>query len=277
MRNSIQGTFHFHSTYSHDGRSTLQEVASTLRDRGFSFCVMTDHFEDFDAPKFERYVQEAKAVSRSSGFLLIPGVEVDLSGLHTIVFPVQEYAEIMRFASGQGDDEPYMFKVLAHPSKYPIDMVTRHLGKYAIDGVELWNQQADGSHLPPTGFLKSLQNQPGRHQYRYFFGCDLHKVNLTVANIISLSTPRELSVEAVTSALIDGDFVTRNLPTGIAYRNGAERTEFDTWLQTLLRGSYYQGKLLRSVRNGLKSLYRILPRDVQHSLNDVKNFVRNKV
>jgi len=48
MRDSIDGAFHFHSTYSHDGKNTLSEIASTLSEAGLSFCVMTEHFEDLD-------------------------------------------------------------------------------------------------------------------------------------------------------------------------------------------------------------------------------------
>ena len=151
----IQGTFHFHSTYSHDGKNTLSETVSSLNALGFSFCVMTEHFEDFDAPKLERYVREAHELTDRTGFLVIPGVEVDLSGLHTIVFPVTEYAEIARFAQGQDTDFP-LFKILAHPSKYSFEKVARHVEKYHINGVELWNQQADGRYTPPLAFLALL-------------------------------------------------------------------------------------------------------------------------
>ena len=48
MQETIQGTFHFHSTYSHDGRSTLSEIASALRTAGMAFCVLTDHFDPCD-------------------------------------------------------------------------------------------------------------------------------------------------------------------------------------------------------------------------------------
>ncbi|MGA2422636.1 MAG: PHP domain-containing protein [Terriglobales bacterium] len=277
MPDFIQGTFHFHSTYSHDGRSTLPEIASSLSARGLSFCVMTEHFEDFDALKFDRYVQELKDVSASSGFLFIPGIEVHLSGLDTIIFPVRKYEEIARFEAEGKDSQPPMFKVLAHPSKYRFQDVMRHLTKYQLNGIELWNQQADGSYIPPIDFLELLKSQAQRNHFRYFFGCDLHSANLTVANVLSVPSPNERTAEAIAKALIEGDFVSRNCPTGIEYRNGSGKTDFDAWLQTLRRKSYSRGKILRSVRHFLRSLYRMLPRDTQHSLNDFKNFVRNKV
>jgi hypothetical protein len=240
---------------------------------------MTEHFEDFDAAKLERYIRELKDVSASSGFVFIPGIEVHLSGLDTILFPVRKFEEIARFAEAGVNPDPPMFKVLAHPSKYRFEDVVRHLAQYRIEGVELWNQQADGSHIPPINFFASLKTQSGRKEYRYFFGCDLHRANLTVANVLSIPAPKERTAEAIAQALREGDFVSRNQPTGIEYRNGkgADRTDFDVWLPAVQKKSYYRGKLLRTLRRSLRSFYRMLPRNTQHSLNDFKNFVRNKV
>ena len=57
---------------------------------------MTEHFEDFDAATLDRYLRSAG--DDTTGFVVIPGIEVHLSGLDTIVFPVrtsnsQEWAE----------------------------------------------------------------------------------------------------------------------------------------------------------------------------------------
>jgi PHP domain len=273
----IGGTFHFHSTYSHDGRNTLSEIAESLRERGFSFCLMTEHFEDFDSAKFERYLQEVKTVSANTGFLLIPGMEVDLSGLHTIVFPVAHYAEITKWASDPQHTGNQFFKVLAHPSKYSFEKVVKHVEAYRINGIELWNQQADGRFIPPIAFLHELTEQPWRHQPRYFFGCDLHSSKLAISNIILIAAATQRTPEAIINALTEGDFLCRNAETGIEYCNGSGRTNFDTWLTSLVNKSYVRGKLLGTVRAVLKPMYRMLPRPMRRSLNDVKNFVRNKV
>lgn len=277
MQKTIQGTFHFHSTYSHDGRSTLSETASALSAAGMAFCVMTEHFEDFSAPKFNEYLRETCEVTRSTGFLLIPGVEVNVSGLDTILFPVRDYDAIAKFASDGTGSGHHVCKVLAHASKYPFQEVLKHLEKYQIEGVEIWNQQADGSYIPPFKLLDAWQNYPFRKQHRYFFGCDLHKANLTVTNAISLSVPSSGSVDTIVQQLREGNFVSRNLPTGIEYPNSALSTDFDAWLLRLRKKAYYRGRIFGTVRSGLKSVYKMLPRNTQRSLNDVKNFVRNKV
>jgi hypothetical protein len=202
---------------------------------------------------------------------------VCLSGIDTLVFPVREFESLSRLAAEGKDTQPPLFKVVAHPTKYPVDEVARHLQRYKIQAIELWNQQADGSHIPPTQFLQWMKDQPRVNQYRHFFGCDLHDVKLAVANVLSIPASVERTPEAIARQIIAGNFVSRNLPTRVEYRNGNETTDFDAWLQMLLRKPYYRGKLLRGVRSGLRSIYKKLPRDAQHSLNDVKNFVRNKV
>ena len=277
MQNRIQGTFHFHSTYSHDGRSSLLEIATALGKRGLSFCVLTEHFEDFDAPKFNSYLRETREVTEKSGFLLIPGVEINLAGLDTILFPASDYSQIVRFARERKDGDSRQCKVLAHASKYPFEKVVKHIERYCIRDVELWNQQVDGSHMPPFKFLRMWETYSRRNQCRYFFGCDLHKVNLTVANVVSVPATSQPTTQAIVQKLMQGDFISRNLPTQTEYRNGSESSDFDSWLRMLQKSSFTRGRLLGGVRSGLKSAYRVLPRDVQKSLNDVKNFVRNKV
>jgi len=275
MNDTIQGTFHFHSTYSHDGKSTLPEIASALQKLNLSFCVMTDHFEDFDAAKFDRYIEQLKETSQSSGFIFIPGIEVHLSGIDTILFPVQNYEDVARFESEGVESQPPMFKVLAHPSKYHFGEIATHLAKYRLDGIELWNQQADGRHMPPLAFWEQFKSLTQSCNYKFFFGCDLHSANLTVANVLSLRLPGCRTSEAVVNALTSGNFISRNNPTGISFGN--ESIEFDEWLRSMSKQSFHKGRLLHSVRSCLRAFYKWLPRDAQHSLNDVKNFVRNKV
>lgn len=277
MRDMVDGTFHFHSTYSHDGRSTLDDIVSGLRARGFAFCIMTEHFEDFDATKFDQYVREIDRCNQRGGFVLVPGVEVNVSGIDTIVFPTRDYAATARFAIDGMDPEQRLFKVLAHPSKYRVEALASHLDAHDIDGIELWNQQADSRYTPPRVFLKTLRNQSWRHHYRYVFGCDLHDVNLAVANVISLRRPAHVTCDFIVGALRHGDFLTRNVTTGIEYNGGAQAPEFDRWANTVLERSYYLGALLGTVRRCLRTTYRLLPREAQHSLNDFKNLVRNKI
>jgi hypothetical protein len=279
MRDSIQGVFHFHSRYSHDGRSTLAEIASALDARGYSFCVMTEHFEDFTPARFERYLEEMQEVSATSGLIFIPGMEVNLEGVDTILFPATDYAEVATFGSGSGAgySAPGMIKVVAHPSRYRFEDVAKHLDKFAIDGIEAWNQEADGRYAPPVESIERLKASSKKKQYQYYFGCDLHSAQFRVANVLSLTGERRRTPGDIVEALRAGEFVARNRETGIEYRNGADAPDFEQWAGSLPTGVSYQRRLRRSLRRCMRALYKSLPRNAQHSLNDVKNFVRNRV
>jgi hypothetical protein len=277
METSVRGTFHFHSVYSHDGKSTLPQIVARLQAQGFAFCIMTEHFEDFDEAKFNRYVQEIDTLNREGRFVLISGVEINLSGVDTIVFPARDYRECRQFAEKGCETGLRMFKVVAHPTKYPFETVARHLHTYQIDGIELWNQQADSSYMPPLSFLSALQCQPYCNDYRYLFGCDLHDVNLTVSNVISLASGERLDADAIVNRIREGGFDTSNLRTGVNYCNGPDRPDFQDWVRETSSRSYSNGKRLRMVRRMLRACYRILPCRAQHALNDIKNYVRNKV
>jgi hypothetical protein len=252
-------------------------VVASLRARGFAFCIMTEHFEDFDDRKFDRYVREITALNEVGDFVLIPGLEVNLAGIDTIVFPALDFAAIVRWMSNAGDGQPPLFRVIAHPSKYSFETITRHLQTYRINAVELWNQQEDGRYIPPMRFLERFGTQPSRKQCRYFFGCDLHEASLTISNVLTVPKPSTLTVEAIVSALSDGNFTTSNNATGIEYCNGDHGNDFDAWFETLRHRSFYRGRALQGVRKCLKRSYRWLPSTTQHRLNDIKNYIRNKV
>jgi hypothetical protein len=277
MHTSIQGTFHFHSTYSHDGKNTLGEIAASLKAKGFSFCLMTEHFEDLSVTTFNRYIQEANGVTEATGFILVPGIEVDLSGLHTIIFNVHDYDEISQMAWAPDRCSRLPFKILAHPSKYPFERVQAHMEKYNINGLELWNQQADSVYLPPLKFLNLLKTHVGRNEIIGFFGCDLHDTHLSVANILSLQSQSPPTAEAILTALLRGDFVAMNLPTGIEFRNGPGGTDLASWIEEVTSKPYYQAKLRMGTRQILRWLYKSLPRGAQRFLNNTKNYLRNKI
>ncbi|HEY2471989.1 MAG TPA: hypothetical protein VGI45_29660 [Terracidiphilus sp.] len=238
---------------------------------------MTEHFEDLDAAKLDCYVRELEEASAATGFVFVPGVEVHLSGIDTIFFPVRTYDEIKQYESDPERNKDSFCKVLAHPTKYRFDDVIRHLERYELDGIELWNQQADGSNIPPFELLKALETLKDRREYRYFFGCDLHSAELAVRNVLVLDGSVERTSGEISTALKSGEFTSQNLPTGLQFRNPIDCREFDSWVQAVRSRSYFAGKILRSVRRCLRSVYKQLPRGAQRSLNDVKNTVRNKI
>ena len=83
------GVIHVHSRYSHDGRESVADIADGLRDRSIDFCVLTDHFEDFDPEAFRNYLREIETVNDGHSTLIVPAVEVNVDGFDLLVFPAK--------------------------------------------------------------------------------------------------------------------------------------------------------------------------------------------
>ena len=79
----FRGVAHVHSTYSFDGRLTLDELAVSFKARGIQFVLMSEHVESLDPEKLGSFISDCKQNSDES-LLLIPGIEIDdLNGLFT--------------------------------------------------------------------------------------------------------------------------------------------------------------------------------------------------
>jgi hypothetical protein len=102
-------------------------------------------------------------------------------------------------------------------------------------------------------------------------------VTLKVTNMLSIERPGAMTAAAIVDVFRRGQFLSRNTTTGVEFRNGAEPADLSAWLTTVRRKSYLRGRVMRAIRRTLRLVYRTLPRDTQHSLNDFKNAVRNRV
>jgi hypothetical protein len=134
------GALHVHTTYSHDGRDTPEQLAGFARARGIAFIGLTDHAEDFDRAKFERFHAHCGEAS-GDGVTLIPGLEFRFEGfpgLHLLALGLERWIE----PSTPGDflrmtQQTARFTIVAHPLlcryRIPDDVAT------GIHAVEVWN------------------------------------------------------------------------------------------------------------------------------------------
>ena len=152
------GIVHVHSTWSHDGRDTLEDIRAFARQRGIAFVGLTDHAEDFDAETFGRFAAECRRVS-GDGIELIPGLEyrfAGFSGLHLLALGLRrwiapetpgEFAAVAPAAAG--------FTIMAHPilPRYQLpDNVAA-----TIDAIEVWNAAYNTRFLPDPRALRLLE------------------------------------------------------------------------------------------------------------------------
>lgn len=276
MHSPIAGAIHFHSDFSHDGRSSLEEIRSRLVSQGLSFCIMTDHFEDFTEQSFDCYLERITVLNRTPGFVFVPGVEVSIGGIDTLLYPVYHYSQCRAFPAEETGGASRMRSVLAHPSKYAAPALERHMQRVPLTGIELWNQLADGL-LPSSTVVRFLQSVRSRHSYRYFFGCDIHNARHGVRNIVTLPARTALEIETIVGALDHGSFSTANRTTGRTYESTSTNVNLDQWLATASQRRPARLAIRCGVRRSLRSAYRLLPRRLQRSLNTLKNYVRNEV
>jgi DNA polymerase (family 10) len=84
----LQGSLHNHSTWS-DGHQTLEEIASSMQELGFSYWAITDHTKSsfqangLDPSRLKQQIREIGKVNRQleddgSDFRLLTGTEVDI-------------------------------------------------------------------------------------------------------------------------------------------------------------------------------------------------------
>jgi hypothetical protein len=154
---------HVHTTYSHDGRDTPEQLAEQARARGITFVGLTDHAEDLDAAVFARFQAHCREVS-SGGVTLIPGLEFRFDGfpgLHLLTLGLKGWitpntpADLVRQAGGTAG-----FIIVAHPllCRYhvPDDVAA------GVHAVEVWNAAYNTRYLPDPRALRLLETMRRR-------------------------------------------------------------------------------------------------------------------
>jgi DNA polymerase (family 10) len=81
----LRGDLHSHSTWSSDGKSTLEEMATTAAARGYEYLAVTDHSHYLrDARLEQQHVEIAEVEKRLAPFRILRGIEVNIRGDATL-------------------------------------------------------------------------------------------------------------------------------------------------------------------------------------------------
>ena len=158
----FRGVAHVHSTYSFDGRLTLDELAAFFRAREIHFVLMSEHVESLDQEKIGSFICDCNRQSDDS-FLLVPGIEIDdLNALFYDAQPVgpwKDYADLARQLIQGG-----ALAAVSHPVKVKEDVPA--LTASLVEAVEIWNSRHDGKMAPDEriiqfwGSLRRRLNRP---------------------------------------------------------------------------------------------------------------------
>ena len=128
---------HAHTTYSHDGRLSPQDLAALAASKGFDGVLVSDHYEDLDEDSYGRLVRDCEAVNTC---VLVPGYEKDWSGFHLCAFGIYRWIDDEVIGSWSAKvREAGGIVCLAHPGRY------RHRVPESVlavcDAVEIWNSK----------------------------------------------------------------------------------------------------------------------------------------
>jgi DNA polymerase (family 10) len=75
----LKGDLHAHSTWSSDGKGTIEEMALAARARGYTYLAVTDHSHYLREGRLERQAEEIAALNSSlKPFRLLRGIEVNI-------------------------------------------------------------------------------------------------------------------------------------------------------------------------------------------------------
>lgn len=91
----LTGELHCHSTWSADGKNTIEEMATAARDRGYRFLCLTDHSHYLRDGRMEAQWDEiAEVNTRVAPFRVLRGVEANIKVDGTVDVPDEMLAQL---------------------------------------------------------------------------------------------------------------------------------------------------------------------------------------
>jgi DNA polymerase (family 10) len=91
----LRGEMHCHSTWSSDGKATIEEMARTAAARGYEFLCLTDHSHYLREGRLEQQWREIDEVNaRLAPFRVLRGVEANITARGIVDVPDETLAEL---------------------------------------------------------------------------------------------------------------------------------------------------------------------------------------
>jgi DNA polymerase (family 10) len=91
----LKGDLHSHSTWSADGKATIEEMAIAARERGYHYLALTDHSHYLRDGRIEQQAEEIAALNaRLTPFRLLHGVEVNVRADGRLDLPDDQLAAL---------------------------------------------------------------------------------------------------------------------------------------------------------------------------------------
>lgn len=245
----VRGAIHMHSTLSHDGTLSLEELAAWYRRHNYQFIAITEHAEDLDASRVQALREQCREHS-SESFCVIPGAEFSCGAFHILgIGAAIGGTQTDALAAIETIHRYDGMAILAHPKRCGWSCPAEILR--AVDAVEIWNVGYDGKYLPSARAAEGYAAMKRTHApLLAVAGHDFHQVGsfYDVALEMDVAT---LSAGAVLSALRHGRFRIRSR----FFRAGSQG-QISAPKATLLR---VLGGQLRVIRRARSLVLELLP------------------
>jgi DNA polymerase (family X) len=166
----LKGDLHMHSTWSNDGKNTLEEMAEAAKARGYAYVAITDHAHYLREGRFGAQFEEVEALNeRLAPFRILRGIEVSIRVDGSLDFPDEELAScdwVMASLHSAFDKSPTerLLSAMEHPHVDCIGHPTaRKLNRR--QGVELDLDRVIAKAIETKTFLE-INSQPDRLDLR---------------------------------------------------------------------------------------------------------------
>jgi len=209
----IRGLFHIHTTYSWDGKVTLDKLASLCRKERYKFIVITEHAESINDKVMENFIQKCESLS-TGDVIIIPGLEFICNEIHIIALGIRghfsqhkDVEDLINAIHNNGG-----IAILAHVSYYkeiPYEKLKN------IDGIEVWNVRYDGRYAPSIKALRVLRKFKSlNNRIVAYGGLDLHNEHEfgKLSIVMEINDNKQIDYDTILNLLKTGNFkVTNNL------------------------------------------------------------------
>ncbi|MFL5930106.1 MAG: DNA polymerase/3'-5' exonuclease PolX [Gaiellaceae bacterium] len=166
----LKGDLHMHSTWSNDGKNTLEEMAEAAKARGYDYVAITDHAHYLREGRFEAQFEEVEALNeRLAPFRILRGIEVSIRVDGSLDFPDEDLERcdwVMASLHSAFDKSPTerLLSAMEHPHVDCIGHPTaRKLNRRP--GVELDLDRVVTKGIETNTFLE-INSQPDRLDLR---------------------------------------------------------------------------------------------------------------
>lgn len=147
MTKPLRVVMHAHSTWSYDGRWSLERLARMYGKLGADALMMSEHDTGFDLSRFGEY-RAACSKASTERCTLVPGIEYSSpdNDVHVLTWGLEEFLgehrpvlDTLRDVRALGG-----VSILAHPVRRKAWQQIQPEWFELLDGIELWNRKSDG-------------------------------------------------------------------------------------------------------------------------------------